>query len=106
MFTVLDFDGLNITGPICHLHTGTALGVVGASATTEVTPLTPAQVITTAAVTANADNQAFIAQQAAATTALAATIPTNFNLNNLPAKAKACYENHLNTTYLMSNSDM
>ena len=61
MFTVLDFDGLNITGPICHLHTGTALGVVGASATTEVTPLTPAQVITTAAVTANADNQAFIA---------------------------------------------
>ena len=114
----MNFGGLLLTGPICHINVGTGVGVVGAATYTGATALTPFQVTTTpaaaatTAVTANAANQALVAQQAvaaaaaAAAAALAATLPTKFNSNNLPPKAKACYENHLNPSYLMTKTDM
>ena len=103
----MDFDGISLTGPVCHIRTSTAPGVVGAGAATGAAPLTQAQVVVAAtAVTANADNQVLIMQQAAATVALAATLPIVFNSNNLPAEAKARYKNHVDTTFLMTNRDM
>ena len=112
-FNVIDFTGLSLTGPVHHIHapTAPAPGVVGAGAgaTAGATQLTAAQVVAAdAAVTANAANQALITQQAAApaAAALAATLPTKFNLNNLPPKVKAQYENHLDTSYLMTKTDM
>ena len=61
MFTVMDFDGLSTTGPVCHVNVNLAPGIVGASAIARAAPLNPAQVIATAAVAANAANQALIA---------------------------------------------
>ena len=93
MFTVLDFDGLSINGPVCHINTGTASGVVGtgacagACAATGDISLTPAQIIATAA-------------------AAAATVPTAFNSNNLSPDIKTRHQNYLDTTYLMTNRDM
>ena len=105
-FTVMDFGGLFLTSPICHINTATAPGVVGA-ATYAAAALTPAHVAATAAaVTTNAANQALIAQQAAAQAALATTLTTKFNSNHLPPKAKAQYENHLNPSYLMTKTDI
>ena len=60
-FTVIDLFGLSL-GPIRHINAATAPGVVDAGATTGATPLTPAQIVAAAAVTANATNQALIAQ--------------------------------------------
>ena len=117
----MDFAGLSL-GPICPINSPTAPGVVatGAGATAVATPSTAAQVATTAAtattatatvtvtvtVTANAANQALIAQQATTAAAIAATLPTEFNSNNLPPEAKSRYVNHLHTMYLMTESDM
>ena len=53
-----------------------------------------------------AANQAHVAQQAVANAVIAATLPTEFNFNNLAPKAKAWYENHLNSSYLMTKTDM
>ena len=55
-FTVMDFAGLNITGSVHHINTHTTPGVVGAGIATGTTPSTTAQVVTAAAVTANAAN--------------------------------------------------
>ena len=105
MYTVMDFDGLS-TGPICHINAAITPGVVGAGTATGATPPTVTQLAATAAVNANAANQALIAQQAAANVSLPTTVPTKFNSNNLAPKAKARYENHLNTSYLMTETDM
>ena len=41
-FAVLDFAGLSFTGPVCHINTATAPGVVSVGVDTGATPLTPA----------------------------------------------------------------
>ena len=91
-FTVMDFGGLSLTGPISHINVGTGPGVVGTAMYAAATVLTPAQVAAAtaaaAAVTANAANQALVAQQAAAAAALATTLPTEINSSNLPPDTK------------------
>ena len=96
-FTVLDFVGLSLSSPVRHINAASAPGVLdaGAGTATGSTPPTDAQVIAAAIVTAKATNQALIAQQAATIVAITATLPTEFNLNDLPPDAKARYENHL-----------
>ena len=121
-FGVSNFTGLSLTGLVCHINAATAPapapapapGVVGVGVGTGTgtgtgtgaTSPTAAQVVAVATVTTNAANQELMAQQTAAAAALAATLPTKFNSNNLPPKAKARYENHLATTYLMTKTDI
>ena len=52
----MNFDRISINDPVCHVNAGTAPGVIGAGAANGTTPLTPAQVIAAAVVTANATN--------------------------------------------------
>ena len=86
-------DGLLITGPVCHINDPTAPGVIAVSdgATARAIPLTAAQVVVAAVVTVNTAKQVFIAQQAATAAAIAATLPTKLNMNNLSPKAKSRY---------------
>ena len=59
-FNVMDFTGLSLTGPVCHINAPTAPGIVGedegAGTATGATPPTAAQVVAAAAVTANDAN--------------------------------------------------
>ena len=101
------FTRILLTSPICHINAaGAGTGLGGAATYAAVTALTPAQAVAAAAVTINAANQALVAQSAAAAVVLAATLPTEFNSNNLPPAAKTRYENHLDPSYLMTKSDM
>ena len=103
-FTMMDFGGLLLTSPIRQVNI-TGVGTsFGATTYATVTALTPADIAAAvaAAVTATAANQAFVAQQQATAATLAVTLPTEFNSNNLPPKAKTRYENHLNPSHLMT----
>ena len=102
----MNFTGILLTGPICHINiAGVGTGPATYAAAAALT-ITPAEITAAARVTANAANQALIAQLAAAAAALAATLLTEFNSNNLPPGAKTWYENHLNPSHLMTKSDM
>ena len=62
----MDFSGLLLTGPVCHINLATAPGVIGAGAGAATyaaaTALTPVQATAAAAVNAAAANQALVAQ--------------------------------------------
>ena len=76
-FDAITFTGISLTSPICHINfIGAVTGpsVVGAATCAADTTLTPAQVTAAATVTANAVNQALVAQQTAAASALVATL--------------------------------
>ena len=105
---MINFTGISFTSPVHHINVTTAPGVVSAATYAATAVLMPAQVATAAAVTANAANQALIAQQAVAKAALVATLPTptKFNSSYLPPEAKAHYENYLNPSYSMTKNDM
>ena len=67
-FTVMDFGGLSLTGPIWQINIDGA--GTGPATYAAATVLTPAQVTVTAALIATAANQALVAQQTAAAAAL------------------------------------
>ena len=106
-FAVMNFTGTSVSGPVSHINVNTAPSVISAATYTTAAGLTPVQVAATyAVITTNAANQALFTQQATAAAALAATLPTKFNSSNLPSKANARYENHLNLSYLMTKTDI
>ena len=108
-FTVMDFGGLSLTGPIGHINVaGAGTGLGGPVTYATVTALTPAKIAAAAAVTTNANsaNQALVAQQQATAAALATTLPTEFNSNNIPLDTKTQYKNHLNPSHLMTECGM
>ena len=82
-FDAMIFTGISLTGPICDINftvAGTDPGVVGAATYAAATVPTPAQVAAAAIVTANAANQALVAQQTAAASALAVTLSYRVHL--------------------------
>ena len=55
---------------------------------------------------ANAAAAALATNLAAAAVTLAAILLSTFNINNLPNEVKTCHQNHMVSTFLMTNNDM